>query len=67
MAERDDRADPSEVAAALRAVVDGVSAAPDTTADPLHLAYLAGYADALDHVAGDADPGPEQGDCELSP
>lgn len=49
--------DAAEAARVLRAVVDGVSAAPDTTADPLHLAYLAGYADALDHVAGDADPG----------
>lgn len=40
-------ADRAEVVRMLRAVVDGVTAAPDTTADPLHLAYLCGWADAL--------------------
>lgn len=47
----DRRADPAEVSAALRAVVDGVAEAPDTTADPLHLAYLRGASDALRMVA----------------
>lgn len=48
--------DPAEVAAALRALVDGVADVPDTTADPLHLAYLRGAADALRMVAEGADP-----------
>ncbi len=43
--------DAGRAAEALSAVVDGVVAAPDTTADPLHLAYLRGAADALAMVA----------------
>jgi hypothetical protein len=39
-------------AMSLRAVVDGVNAAPDCAADPLHLAYLRGAADALAMLAG---------------
>ncbi len=45
-------AQPAEAAATLRAVLDGLAAAPDTTADPLQLAYLRGAADALALVAG---------------
>lgn len=62
MAEQGERAHLPEVAAALRAVLDGVSTTPDTTADPQHLAYLAGYADPLDQVAGSA----EQADTRQS-
>jgi hypothetical protein len=44
--------DVSDAAMSLRAVVDGVNAAPDCAADPLHLAYLRGAADALAMLAG---------------
>ncbi|MDN5749046.1 MAG: hypothetical protein L0H64_11110 [Pseudonocardia sp.] len=44
-----------EVAAALREVLAGIDSAPDTTADPLHIAYLHGAADVLAMVAGVAE------------
>ena len=47
-----DEVDPVQVAAMLRKVLDGVRDAPDTTADPVHTAYLAGVADGLDLAAG---------------
>ena len=37
----------AEAAVSLRALLDGVTRASDVVADPLHVAYLRGAADAL--------------------
>lgn len=54
----DDEVPLDEVAAGLRAILAGIVGAPDTSADPLHVAYLHGAADALAMAAGTS-----EGDC----
>jgi hypothetical protein len=49
--------DAHQVAAVLRTMLAGIAEAPDTSADPLHLAYLRGAADALEVAAGPAGQG----------
>ena len=41
----------AEAAASLRAVLDGLTTAPDTTATPVQQAYLRGCADTLAMLA----------------
>ena len=51
----------AEVAAAILATIEGISTSPDTTADPLQLAYLRGVADGIIATLGDRSEGLTEG------